>query len=71
MSGDIYDDGENPNPSRGPRSTAKYSKMSLRDYYAGQAIAGLLASEVQDTPEMLADVAYLISDAMIRRRAQK
>ncbi len=46
--------------------------MSLRDYFAGQSLAGQMASFTnQDniaSPEQLADWAYGVADAMIARR---
>jgi len=40
--------------------------MTLRDWFAGKAV-GVLPGDVAN-PEQLADDAYLIADAMIRRR---
>lgn len=47
--------------------------MSLRDYFAGRAMGGLLAwsppgSEYQYKPEEVAERAYAFADAMLRRR---
>jgi hypothetical protein len=46
--------------------------MTLRDWYAGQALAGLLgsgiASERGQSHEDVAEVAYLNADAMIAER---
>lgn len=48
--------------------------MSLRDYYAGQAMQGMLASPKVDIleaitePEYAAKVSYKIADAMIKER---
>lgn len=45
--------------------------MTLRDYFAGQALAGMIASG--DMPIMKSDVAdqaYHFADAMIERRAK-
>jgi hypothetical protein len=56
--------------------------MSLRDYFAGQALAGMLASDahpdvlvevIMDTPEKIqhrASFAYRIADALLRERAK-
>jgi hypothetical protein len=42
--------------------------MSLRSYFAGQALAGLLAcSETEGTTEKFADSAVLFADALIER----
>lgn len=44
--------------------------MSLRDWFAGQALAGMLADQTFDAPaEMMAESSYRIADAMIRARA--
>ncbi len=44
--------------------------MSMRDYFAAQAIGGILANQYQDqyTDEEQAERAYSIADAMIERR---
>ena len=45
------------------------SGMSLRDYFAGQALAGLMADpNAEGTPEAFARIAYQIADAMIAER---
>ena len=50
----------------------RYMGMSLRDWFAGRVIVGLLARGAQDTHEPLAmglDVeAYRIADAMLAAR---
>ena len=46
----------------------KQSDMSLRDYFAGRALIGILANHVSDAPSMAA-VAYGIADAMLDQRA--
>ena len=46
-----------------------YEGMSLRDWFAGQALCGLLAnSGKSSTPEKYAASAYMIGDAMIKAR---
>lgn len=43
--------------------------MSLRDWYAGQALVGLLACpESEGTIKTMADYAYEYADAMMKRR---
>lgn len=46
--------------------------MSLRDYFAGQALAGIHARDTYDpeqaTPEQRARLAYLDADAMLLAR---
>jgi hypothetical protein len=48
---------------RGPDT---FPGMSLRDWFAGQA----LASFVPDTPQNKAEAAYAIADAMLAERAK-
>ena len=55
------------------------SGMTLRDYFAGQALAGNLEQGIENdmlsgwwhAPEDIADRAYEIADAMIERRKFK
>ena len=45
--------------------------MSLRDWFAGQAVSGMLASEVDDStynPDAAAERAYEIADALLEER---
>ena len=47
--------------------------MSLRDYFAGQVIAGIFAGKWAQMPhvkpeEAFANTAYVIADAMLKRR---
>lgn len=46
--------------------------MSLRDWFAGQALAGLLAvpNGPQSGPDMYARDAYTVADAMLAERAK-
>ena len=45
------------------------TNMSLRDWFAGQALTGLIASNRANFPmPYLAHVAYEYADAMIRQR---
>lgn len=52
------------------------SGMTLRDYFAGQALSGVLSSgdldlkKVADEPEKLACITYAVSDAMIKARGK-
>lgn len=43
--------------------------MSLRDWFAGQALAGMMASDDGSTPENVAAEAYEIADAMLAARS--
>lgn len=46
--------------------------MSLRDYFAANAVAGLLASSAEyESPSEPAEEAYLIADAMLAVRQAK
>ena len=45
--------------------------MSLRDWFAGQALAGMLANDSNQSAEGDARVAYLIADAMLAARKGK
>lgn len=47
-----------------------FSGMSLRDYFAGQALAGLCATGESDTPSAYAQVAYAMADAMFAERSK-
>ena len=47
--------------------------MSLRDYFAGQALAGLASGHDEEgvwswTPDVAADTAYKVADAMLAAR---
>lgn len=52
----------------------KFGGMTLRDWFAGQALAGLLAGQYSDSGNAnLSEVpkeAYLIADAMLKERGQ-
>ena len=47
--------------------------MTLRDWFAGQALAGMCAVPVRHgtTAETFADSAYVLADAMLRAREVK
>ena len=45
-----------------------YDGMTLRDYFAAQAVQGLLASEVNAPLKVFAIRAYAIADAMLEAR---
>ena len=44
--------------------------MELRDWFAGQALQGLLASEVIDTMDSFAIRSYLLADLMMKQRKE-
>ena len=55
-----------------PRYAAGYGGMSLRDYFAGQALAGMLADSTrQGSLENYAEDAYGIADAMLAEREKE
>ena len=45
--------------------------MTLRDYFAGQALVGLLAHPSGEDPEVAVNFAYRLADAMLEQRARK
>ena len=54
-----------------------YPGMSLRDYFAGQALAGWIANpeevspnKCETIPEMGARISYLYADAMLAERVK-
>ena len=42
--------------------------MTLRDWFAGHALAGLAATNAQSSPEHYALAAYMMADAMLAAR---
>lgn len=52
--------------------TERFSEgMSLRDYFAGQALAGLLANITGDSRNVAVGLAYRLADEMLVERARK
>ena len=52
-----------------PRDGSNQLGMTLRDYFAGQALTGLLAADNSTgCAEFLADAAYVAADAMLIER---
>ena len=52
-------------------SGVQYFGMTLRDYLAAKASAGMLANyNVINTPEHVAQMAYAHADAMLKERAK-
>jgi hypothetical protein len=45
--------------------------MSLRDWFAGQALAGLITRETSGAPDEWARVAFRLADAMLAARKGK
>jgi hypothetical protein len=56
------------NPTSG--QTTIEEGMELRDWFAGQALQGLLASEVIDTMDSFAIRSYLLADLMMKKRKE-
>ena len=44
--------------------------MTLRDHFAGLAMQGLIAADVDYSNELLVNYAYILADAMIKERAK-
>ena len=44
--------------------------MDLRDWFAGQALEGLLASEVIDNMDTFVTRSYLLADLMMKQRKE-
>jgi hypothetical protein len=44
--------------------------MDLRDWFAGQALEGLLASEVIDNMDTFVTRSYLLADLMMKKRKE-
>lgn len=51
-----------------PPPTELNTGMSLRDHFAGLALQGLLASQVEASREQFAEYAYKAADAMLIAR---
>ena len=49
----------------------KGTGMSLRDWFAGQALGGMLQYYDSDNPEVYAESAYIFADAMLVERAKE
>ena len=45
--------------------------MTLRDYFAAQAMQGLLSSDVRDSIDVFAEKSYEVADAMLKARSEK
>lgn len=53
-----------------PIRTTVYPGMTLRDYFAGQALIGMMADQILHT-ETVAAYAYEVADAMIAARSKQ
>ena len=62
------------NPQAFPEQTHKYARRdnTLRDYFAGQAMTGIISNPESPMPdfERCAEHAYNIADAMLEERAK-
>lgn len=57
------------NPDVFPRSVGDHEGMTLLDWFAGQALAGLLSDHTRSMdPEELAEYAFEIADAMLQAK---
>ena len=48
-----------------------YAGMSIRDWFAGQAMVGILANDSDPSPEQVPHIvasAYILADAMLSQR---
>lgn len=59
-----------PTPSA-ERVSGAIPGMALRDWFAGQALAGLLAPGFASAASAFAEDAYKLADAMLAARAKK
>jgi len=60
-----------PRPSKKSQANKHLNEQSLRDKFAGQALPGLMSIRWHETEHaLLADHAYRIADAMLKRREQ-
>lgn len=57
-----------PLQSIGPDFAPGYSGMSLRDWFAGQALVGLLAHASGEDPHKAPELACKLADAMLKAR---
>ena len=62
------DDGGPAFPIPGLQDDADFNGMSLRDYFAAQAMAGFLAQPGIINPTQDAALAYRMADAMLKAR---
>lgn len=46
-------------------------EMTLRDYFAGQALAGIAWAINNENPQMVAHECYVMADAMLEARKNK
>ena len=52
--------------------TGGYARdMTMRDHFAGLAMQGLIAADVDYSNELLVNYAYILADAMLLERVKK
>lgn len=74
MSGFTRNNPDNPYAFPFPTNHPAHGGMTLRDWFAGQALMGLLAGRSQGvsfTPEEAAKSAYFVAQAMLAERTTK
>lgn len=62
---------KNPDAFPCDNKSEGYSGMSLRDYFAAKAMQSVMVGEgyrMYHTPEDLAQLSYLMADAMLKQR---
>lgn len=65
----IFDDGGPAFPTQ--NTSEGYRGMSLRDWFAGQALAGCVAADDESPVGRIAADAYAFADAMIAERRKR
>lgn len=68
MSDNTINDGGPAFPNLGYNKEVNYNGMTLRDYFAGQALANHYTLDIDGIPCNVADFAYQVADAMIAAR---
>lgn len=56
------------------RSRQVYTGMSIRDWFAGMAMQGMVASDIECGPEQVPIIvksAYVMADAMLKERSKE
>lgn len=59
-----------PRASANQYHTSETEGMTLRDWFAGQALAGAIAYAGRDTAESIAQLCFEQADAMLKAREQ-
>ncbi len=60
-----------PNGSPFPKIDGDKNEQSLRDWFAGQALVGIVAAGKWDDAPRYAEACYLLADAMLAARKAK